>query len=247
MSTPFVNAFTEVPTVFVQPAVRHTAKVDLDTDDDDDFDAGADTIEASGTPERAISESQGRSQKDVPMVETDEGRLTRVPPAETYPGEVPYGAPISGFHGKVGDLFDAFIHLRPGHTPDDRPKGFLPVVGLTVGDSVHSLYGRLRPEFQKQLAEEMSGMGGSIRPVIVANALRADNLALFTVTEPQKMFAPSLWLATMPIGVLKMQIPTLEEPKVRAMLAAERAFAEVERAQASAAKAKAGAQLSLGF
>ena len=208
--------------------------------DDDDHDAP----DASAGAESSLS--------DNAMVDTDEGNRMRVPGPDAYPGEAPYAAPMMGFHGEIAAVFDAFAYFPSGQALADRPRNFLPVVGLSGNDDAKnanpawSLFGRLHQEVHARVREELGDINdGSVKPVVLVTQMRAHDMALFSISQPHRMFAPSLWLATLPISVMKVPLQTLEEPTVRALVLGERAKASIQAAEQLALKR--GEQLTMGF
>lgn len=189
---------------------------------------------------------------DKSMVDTDQGRRVRVPGPDAYPGEAPYAAPMMGFHGKIAAVFDAFAYLPNGQSPADRPSNFLPIVGLIGDDESKNdnpgwkLFGRLRADVYSRVKEELGDINaGPAKPVLLVTRLRADHMALLSISQPHQMFAQSLWLAALPPSVMKVPMKTLDEPKVFAIVLSERAKVAVAAAQKSGAKL--GEQFTMGF
>ncbi len=191
--------------------------------------------------------------KLVPTVETEGGKRVRVPGAGAYPGEPPYGAPMTGFHGKATDIFDAFAYLPSGQSAADRTANFFPIVGLVSEDAekrdnpAWTLFARMKPAIHRQIKEEITDIEtGVFRPVFLVNGMRAENMAMFSVSQPHKMFSPSIWLAAAPIGIMSHPVPALDENKIKAMVLAERALVQVEKIKNIQPKVKSE-QMSLGF
>jgi hypothetical protein len=217
-----------------------------------------DSEESSFSP--AVADEIGSSNmelnshgKIVATVETEGGKRVRVPGPGAYPGEPPYSAPMTGFHGKATDIFDAFAYLPSGQPSSERPKGFFSVVGLAGDDAekrdnpAWSLFARMKPEVYKKVEEEFGDMKVSaFKPVILVNGMRAENMAMFSVSQPHQMFGASLWLAAAPIAIMNHPVPVLDGNKVKALVLADRALEQVDKLKNSQPKAHSG-QFSLAF
>lgn len=205
-------------------------------------------------PEKRNSSKQDKQKIEVPMVETDMGTKVPVPHQDVYPGEAPYGAPLAGFHGKIGEVFDAVAILPLGYSPQNRPKDFFPVIGLKSDDEqkndnpAWTMYARLRPEIYQQVKAELGDIQeASAKPVILASSMRADGMALLSLSQPHQMFAPCLWLATLPESIMTYPLPTIDEQKVLHLANADRARAELEQSKKAELRSRGGEQLSLKF
>jgi len=221
----------------------------LNLKDDDEDDDNNNRVDATAQdPSEIISHG-----KVVETVETEGGKRARVPGPGAYPGEAPYGAPISGFHGKATDIFEVVAYLPSGQPASERPEGFFPLVGLSGNDPekrdnpAWSLYARLKPEIYKEVKDELRDIhtGATKRAVILVTGMRAESMAMFSLSQPHQIFAPSLWLAAAPIGIIQYPVPVVDEAQVKAMLLAERAKVHVEKV--SPPKKKIPEQLSLTF
>lgn len=210
--------------------------IDLDIDSQDDAD----------------SDLEGATRVKAQLVEADDGSMVRVPNPNIYPGHPPYGAPVLGFHPKIAEVFDAFVYLPVTGASAERPSGFLPVIGL-VGDDpakdkdpAWKLYGRIRPDVWKQMAVDIgeSLEGPKLPSYMMVNAMRSENLAMFTLAQPQHMFATSAWIATLPMSVMRTPMQTIDEQSAKMLARATRAQAEVASRAPDADKSQ---QLSFSF
>ena len=225
--------------------------------DDEAVETAASTATATAKAALASPGSSGSSVESGGRVFAiaDDGSRVRVPMPDVYPGEPPFAAPVLGFHAKAAEIFDTFAYLHTNSPRHERPDGFLPVIGL-IGDdpakdkdSGWKLHVRLRPEVWKELLEKSQGAideAGS-RPGVVVSAMRSENLALFTISHPQQMFAQNVWMTTMPMAVMKTPLSTIDESQAHALVRAEKARAQVLAQTAKAARSNRSAQLSLDF
>lgn len=182
-----------------------------------------------------------------PYVETDHGRM-RTPPADIYPGEPPYGAPVIGFKGKIHEIFDAFAYFpasrESGGTP--RPEGFMPIIGISADDPVkekNRAHWQLYAKLQPQVWKEVRGHCDESRPTaLLVTDMRSENLCLISVTQTNTLFNANVWAATMPLRAGKTPVRTLNGDEIAQLLAAEQAKRLIGKK-----KPAASAQLSLAF
>lgn len=213
---------------------------ELDRDDEPEIDAADDDAEVGG---------RVRAQ----LVEADDGSMVRPPnPSVAYPGEPPYDAPVLGFHPKIAQLFDAFTYLPVNGAGAERPEGFLPIIGL-IGDDpakdsspAWKLYGRIKPDVWKELASALCVSSQPPKPpnYVMVNAMRSENLAMFSFTLPQQIFAPSAWMAALPLSVMRTPMQTIDEAAAKMLALASKAKTDVAKAATQAGK---NGQLSFSF
>lgn len=199
-----------------------------------------------------LSDTENSSQ--FGWADADGGRRVRIPGPGVYHGEPPYAAPIAGFHAKAESVFDALSYFKANSIYSERPTGFIPVIGL-MGDDIEKnkdpawkLYGRLRTDISEKLKAEQSDIySAESRPVLIASVMRAENMTLLSIARPHQMFAPCLWLATMPTTIIKVPLPTVDEIEVRSLSLADKAMSEIIRTKDNFQDKKSKIQMSLGF
>lgn len=212
--------------------------ISLEKHPEDEPNEGWDDVNADTTDTKIMAEIGGISllQDTVRciVVVDDMNRSVLMPRADSYPGESPYGAPLTGSLGKIAELFDAFAYLPNGQNAQERPLNFMPVVGLMGDDKIKNedpkwrLFGRLRTDVYEKVKLELGDINTQeAKPVVLVTQMRADNFALFSISQPHKMFSPTLWLAALPLSVMKVPMKTLPEPHIRTIVLAERAKAEI--------------------
>lgn len=176
-------------------------------------------------------------------VESDDGTEVLVP---TYKGEAPYSAPLVGFKGKMGEVFDVFAYFPTDPASRKRrPEAFVPVIGLVGNDPAKEkdrqhwqLCARLRPDIWKRVANEIDGEV----PALLVTPVRSDHTMLVSVMRAQALFTLNPWIATLPLKISRTPVPTLSDLELNRLLAAGRA-----RKLAGEDSAYNEHQLALGF